>query len=113
MKPSAETELLPQSGFTEMRGAVRFPLHLAVVVCQGERSSQAVTRDISAGGVLLHCDEEYAVGSTIRFSIALPAHTMGAPKDVHVVCTGRVVRCTPAGAKMAVGAIIDEYKINR
>ncbi len=96
-----------------MRGAVRFPLHLAVIVCQGERSSQAETQDISAGGVLLHCDEEYAVGSTIRFTIAMPAQSMGAPNDVHVECVGRVVRCIPAGVKMAVGAIIDEYRITR
>jgi hypothetical protein len=56
---------------------------------------------------------DYAVGSTIQFSISMPAQAMGAQKDVVVDCVGRVVRCTPIGDKVAVGAIIDEYHISR
>jgi hypothetical protein len=43
----------------------------------------------------------------------MPAQAMGAEKDVLVDCVGRVVRCAPAGDKVAVGAIIDEYRITR
>jgi hypothetical protein len=97
---------------TDLRSSVRFPLHLPVVL-HAHDNGCAETQDISAGGVLIHCGVDYPVGSTIQFSICMPAHSLGADKDVQVECVGRVVRCDPAGDKMAVGAIIDEYHISR
>jgi PilZ domain len=98
----------------DLRCAVRFPLQLPVAVhSNGNKADQGVTQDISAGGVLMHCGEDYPVGSTIQFSICMPAQALGAEQDVHVECTGRVVRCSPAGGRVAVGAIIDEYHISR
>ena len=97
---------------TDLRSSVRFPLHLPVVLHAHDNGS-AETQDISAGGVLIHCGVDYPVGSTIQFSICMPAQTLGADKDVQVECVGRVVRCAPAGDKIAVGAIIDEYHISR
>jgi PilZ domain len=96
----------------DLRGAVRFPLHLPVALHENEEV-KAETQDISAGGVLIHCGVDYPVGSTIQFAISMPAQAMGAEKDVQVECVGRVVRCTPAGDQIAVGAIIDEYRITR
>ncbi len=80
----------------DLRSSVRFPLHLPVVLHDHERDD-AETQDISAGGVLIHCGVDYPVGSTIQFSICMPAQTLGAEKDVQVECVGRVVRCAPAG----------------
>jgi hypothetical protein len=97
----------------DLRGAVRFPLHLKVDLHEAGCNVPAETQDISAGGVLIHCGIDYPVGSTIQFSIAMPAQTMGSEKDVMVDCVGRVVRCTPVGDRVAVGAIIDEYRITR
>jgi len=97
---------------TDLRSSVRFPLRLPVVL-HAQDSGGAETQDISAGGVLIHCGVDYPVGSTIQFSICMPAHSLGADKDVQVECVGRVVRCAPAGDRMAVGAIIDEYHISR
>jgi hypothetical protein len=97
----------------DLRGAVRFPLHLHVTLRGTEGELEAETQDISAGGVLIYCGTDYPVGSTIQFSISMPAKAMGAEKDVLVECLGRVVRCTPAGDRIAIGAIIDEYRINR
>ena len=98
----------------DLRCAVRFPLHLPVVLHDNESVIDAETQDISAGGVLIHCGVDYPIGSTIQFSICMPAKTLGAEKDVQVECVGRVVRCAPAaGDKIAVGAIIDEYHISR
>jgi PilZ domain len=96
-----------------LRCAVRFPLQLPVAVHANDRSDQGMTQDISAGGVLIHCGVDYPVGSTIQFSICMPARTLGAEHDVQMECTGRVVRCTPVGDQVAVGAIIDEYHISR
>jgi hypothetical protein len=88
-------------------------LHLAVDLHEVENAGYAETQDISAGGVLIHCGVDFPVGSTIQFSITMPAQQMGAEKDVRVECVGRVVRCVPVGDRMAVGVIIDEYYICR
>jgi hypothetical protein len=96
-----------------LRCAVRFPLQLPVAVRSKDKTDEGVTQDISAGGVLMHCGEEYPVGSTIEFSICMPGHSLGAAQDVHVECTGRVVRSSPLGDRVEVGAIIDEYHISR
>jgi hypothetical protein len=98
---------------TDLRGAVRFPLQLPVALQANDRTDEGVTKDISAGGVLIHCAEEHPVGSTIRFSICMPAHALGSDHDVRVECTGRVVRCAPEETHVAVGVIIDEYRISR
>jgi hypothetical protein len=97
----------------DLRCAVRFPLHLPVAMHSNDNGDHAETQDISAGGVLIHCGVDYPVGSTIEFSICMPAKTLGADHDVQVECVGRVVRCTPSGDRIAVGAIIDEYHISR
>jgi PilZ domain len=106
-------EIIKPGSTNDLRGAVRFPLHLHVDLHDKGEGHSAETLDISAGGVLIHCGVDYAVGSTIQFSILMPAQAMGSPKDVMVECVGRVVRCSPAGNKVAVGAIIDEYRITR
>ena len=98
---------------TDLRCSVRFPLHLSVNLHEQEDGGNAETQDISAGGVLIHCGVDYPIGSTIQFSICMPAQTMGSEKDVQVECIGRVVRCNPVGERIAVGAIIDEYHISR
>ena len=97
----------------DLRCAVRFPLHLPVAVNNRDKADKGMTQDISAGGVLIHCGEDYPVGSTIQFSISMPGQALGADHDVQVECRGRVVRCSPAGDRVAVGAIIDEYHISR
>ncbi len=106
-----ETEITNESP-NNLRSSVRFPLRLPVVL-QADAKANAETEDISSGGVLIHCGVDYPVGSTIQFSICMPARSVGAEKDVQVECVGRVVRCTPVGDKVAVGAIIDEYRISR
>jgi hypothetical protein len=98
---------------TNLRGAVRFPLHLPVSLYSPDNKSNAETQDISAGGVLIYCGVDYPVGSTIEFSISMPGKSLGSESDVVVECVGRVVRCAPAGDRVAVGAIIDEYRISR
>ena len=93
----------------DMRSAVRFPLRLPVSVHAFESDYSAETKDISAGGVLFYMDELVAVGTTIQFTIMMPAGVIGTEKDVVVNCVGRVVRCSPEGGRYAVAAVIDEY----
>src|SRR5690242_9993432 len=95
----------------KLRSSVRFPLQLPVSIYSNESQDEGVTQDISSAGVLFHCGRDYAVGAHIRFCISMPAQALGSARDVHVECTGRVVRCTSLGDRNAVGAVIDEYNL--
>jgi hypothetical protein len=97
----------------EMRNSVRFPLRLPVALRTEEQKVQAQTQNISAGGVLFEVEQDLPVGSTIEFTIAMPAEILGLGKDVLVNCVGRVVRCFPEGDGRAVAAVIDDYKFER
>ncbi len=102
-----------KADITEMRSAVRFPLKLKISVKVASGEQEAETRNISAGGVLFDADSDIAVGSSIEFSIAMPADVLGAPNDVLVNCMGRVMRCAPMDGRREVAAVIDEYRIER
>ena len=97
----------------ELRSSVRFPLKLPVEVRADRSGLTAETEDISAGGVLFYMDAAVDIGSTIDFSISMPASVLGTATDVVVKCTGRVVRCSKHGDKTAVAAVIDEYHFDR
>ena len=97
----------------ELRSSVRFPLKLPVEVRAERNDLAAETEDISAGGVLFYMDAAVDIGSTIDFSISMPASVLGTATDVVVKCTGRVVRCSKHGDKTAVAAVIDEYHFDR
>jgi PilZ domain len=96
-----------------MRSSVRFPLHLPLAVRAESREQYTETSDISSNGVLFQADFGVQVGSTIEFTINMPAEIVGAAKDVVVNCVGRVVRCSPHGDRCDVAAVIDEYKFIR
>lgn len=98
---------------SELRGAVRFPVKLPISVKVEGAEHNAETWNISAGGVLFHLESDMQVGSNIEFQIAMPAAVLGAPTDVMVTGSGRVVRCNAEGDKRAVAAVIDEYKFER
>jgi PilZ domain len=96
-----------------MRSSVRFPLELPVEVHAHRQCFEAMTKDISAGGVLFYMDTDIEVGSIIEFSISMPAQIIGAETDIMVKCVGRVVRSQPEGERCAVAAVIDEYTFER
>lgn len=99
----------------ELRSSVRFPIKLPIAVQSeiigGEQAAE--TTDISAGGVLFNVEADMPVGSTIRFSIAMPASVLGTPTDVLVNCVGRVIRSNEEGGRKSVAAVIDEYHFER
>ncbi len=111
-----ETARLPQSaqvtagGQQEVRCAVRFPLALPVVLSTEEGDVAALTRNISASGVLFTLDRTLAVGQDVRFSMRMPHAILGTPHDVLVQCTGRVVRCSSSPNEHLAAATIDEYQ---
>jgi hypothetical protein len=96
-----------------MRSAVRFPLKLPVAIQSDAGQHQAETEDISANGLLFRVETDLAVGSSIEFTIAMPASVLGAPVDMRVRCLGRVVRKREEDGQSIVAAIIDEYRFER
>ncbi len=94
----------------EVRCAVRFPLTLPVVVLSGPSEYSALTRNVSASGVLFEMNETLTVGEDIQYSLRMPGTILGTPHDVLVHCQGRVVRCSMSQSQSQIAATIDEYQ---
>ena len=100
----------PSDKAQEVRCAVRFPLALPVVVSAGTAEHTALTRNVSASGVLFEMSSPLKVGEGIHFSLRMPGGVLGTPHDVLVHCTGRVVRCSLSQTLHLAAATIDEYR---
>lgn len=94
-----------------VRAAVRFPLHLDIVLTTVERRYFAVTEDVSANGILFAAEELPEIGSKVEFELKMPAAIMGGVEDVLLRCTGRIVRHQQSGDKRMAAAVIDEYSL--
>jgi hypothetical protein len=99
-----------EASHKEVRCAVRFPLSLQAVLSSDREESKALTRNVSASGVLLEVRNPLEVGQGIDFSIRMPGEVLGAPGDVMVRCHGRVVRCSLSQGQYQAAATIDEYR---
>jgi hypothetical protein len=94
----------------EVRCAVRFPLALPVVLSTQHGEVTALSRNVSASGVLFELDEQLPTGADIRFSLRMPGEVLGTLHDVLVHCLGRVVRCSLSQTQYLAAATIDEYQ---
>ncbi len=94
----------------EVRCAVRFPLALPVLLTANHGEFAALTRNVSASGVLFELDRPLQAGLDIGFSLRMPGTVLGTPRDVLVHCRGRVVRCSMSQAQYQAAATIDEYQ---
>jgi hypothetical protein len=96
----------------EVRCAVRFPLALPVILSTGSGDVAAVSRNVSASGVLIELDRELKTGEDIHFSLRMPGPVLGTIHDVLVHCMGRVVRCSLSQTQYLAAATIDEYQFS-
>jgi hypothetical protein len=94
----------------EVRCAVRFPLSLPVVLSTGKGEVAALSRNVSASGVLFELNQELPPGMDIHFSLRMPGEVLGTLHDVLVHCLGRVVRCSMSQSQYLAAATIDEYQ---
>jgi hypothetical protein len=108
--PFAADAPVSAHGRQEVRCAVRFPLSLPVTLTAGEGEIDALTRNVSASGVLFSLDRDLQVGVDIRFSMRMPHTVLGSPNDVMVHCKGRVVRCSSSHNEHLAAATIDDYR---
>jgi hypothetical protein len=101
-------------GYADVQGAARFPIKLPVALKSGGPGQMIETENISANGVLFRMDADVPIGSTVDFTISLPANVVGGDTDVQVDCRGRVVRSFEEdGGRRGVGVVIDEYRFER
>ncbi len=94
-----------------VRAAVRFPLHLEIVISTAERDYNAVTEDVSAYGLLFLAEELPPVGTEVEFRLKMPAAIMGGVEDVVLHCVGRIVRQQQTAGGTMAAAVIDEYSL--
>jgi len=94
----------------EVRCAVRFPIALPVILSSGKEEIAALTRNVSASGVIFELENPVQAGLEIRFSLRMPGAVLGTPHDVLVQCQGRVVRCTKNQSNYHAAATIDDYQ---
>jgi hypothetical protein len=109
-RPFLAPEPKPATFRQEVRCAVRFPLALPVVLSCGAEEFTALTRDVSASGVLFQLDRPLQAGIEIHFSLRMPGAVLGTPRDVLVHCLGRVIRCCISQTQFQAAATIDEYQ---
>ncbi len=103
-----------KKAYSDMQSAVRFPVKLPIAVKSKSGERRTETQNISANGVLFQVvDAEMPVGSTVDFTISLPAEIVGAETDVRLDCKGRVVRNFEDAGRHGVGVVIDEYHFDR
>jgi hypothetical protein len=102
-----------RSRYSEMQGAARFPVKLPVHIKSPGGESDVETENISANGVLFNHDVNMPIGSTVDFTISLPAGVVGAEVDVKVECHGRVVRNSEECGRRGVAVVIDTYHFER
>jgi hypothetical protein len=109
--PSDDRSATERANFLkEVRCAVRFPLSLPVELSEDKHHEEpAVTRNVSANGVLLELSGPLDVGQELDFHLRMPGSVLGTPQDVLVHCRGRVVRCSISQSHYQAAATIDEY----
>ncbi|MGD0548217.1 MAG: PilZ domain-containing protein, partial [Terracidiphilus sp.] len=100
----------PAPARQEVRCAVRFPLSLPVLLSSGKEEIAAMTRNVSASGVVFELDSPVQKGLEIHFSLRMPGAILGTPHDVLVHCQGRVVRCSKNQSNYQAAATIDDYQ---
>ena len=94
-----------------LRSAVRFPLHMDIVLSTPDGECHAVTEDVSANGLLFVSDKLPPVGTPVEFRLKMPAAIMGGTDDVVLHCVGRIVRHDDHHGKLMAAAVIDEYSL--
>ena len=105
----------------ERRATSRYNLALPVEIrlvpiLTGLGSTLVKTRDISIHGFYFNIAQEFTVGTTFEFSVALPIEITGATQ-AYISGTARAVRVEETGESHAgrsgVGALIESYRVSR
>ena len=99
---------------TEQRRTVRFDLRLPVRIVRigaSWRSHNALTRNISSGGVLFKSDVDVPIGDDIEYVITL---SVAGGSHVELLCFGKVVRLEKSPSEgYLIAVTVDRYQFVR
>ncbi len=120
----AEQEVIVADARTGKRFPVELPIRIQV--SESAEGQGGTTANVSAAGVYIRAEAArrgggerqrlFRPGATIEFDMTLPAEVIGAAKDVHIHCRGRVVRVErlPEDERRnGVACVIDKYEFVR
>ena len=94
----------------ELRSAVRFPMHLPVVLLiQGEQI-EAVTVNMSHNGVLLEVPHAIPADTGLEFLLEVPKEVTLNDSTAAIHCAGHVIRSYQQDGSCYVAAVIDDYR---
>lgn len=94
----------------ELRSAVRFPVHLPVMVLAEGVEIEALTKNISHNGVLLEAAYSIREGARLEFLLQVPPEMMMNGLTAAIHCVGHVVRAYEQEGVHFAAAVIDEYR---
>ncbi len=94
----------------ELRSAVRFPVHLPVLVLMEGAEVEALTKNISHNGVLLETPCSIREGTRLEFLLQVPPDVMMNGSTAAIHCAGHVVRAYEENGIHFAAAVIDEYR---
>ncbi len=94
----------------ELRSAVRFPMHLPVLVMVAGEQVEAVTVNISHNGVLLRMPCSIPDDAGLEFLLQVPKEVTMDNWTAAIHCAGHVIRTYQEDGSCYVAAVIDEYR---
>ncbi len=94
----------------ELRSAVRFPMHVPVVLVIGSEQVEAVTVNMSNNGVLLQVPRSIEAETGFEFLLEVPKEVTLNESTAAIHCAGHVIRSYQENGSCFVAAVIDEYR---
>ena len=94
----------------ELRSAVRFPMHLPVLLMVGGVEVKAVTVNMSHNGVLLKVPHAIPTDTGLEFLLEVPRDVTLNEATAAIHCIGHTIRSYQEDGHCYVAAVIDEYR---
>ncbi|WP_158615446.1 PilZ domain-containing protein [Acidipila sp. EB88] len=94
----------------ELRSAVRFPMHLPVVLVVEGEQIHAVTVNMSHNGVLLEAPHPIPAETGLEFLMEVPREVTLNDSTAAIHCVGHVIRSYQENGKCYIAAVIDDYR---
>ena len=92
------------------RSAVRFPVHLPVLLMAEGQQYKARTENFSSNGALFCMSEHLPAGSSIQFLVQIPADLTGADATAAILGEGQVIRSYQQNGQNYSAIVIHEYR---
>jgi hypothetical protein len=95
----------------ELRTAVRFPMHVPIVLMVNGEEINAITVNISHNGVLLRVPQPIECDTQLEFLMSVPDEAFPDTSTAAIHCAGRVIRTYRENDSSFVALVIDEYQL--